>query len=138
MKKLVVVGILIPILILGATNVYAESNTKRYNDGYQNGSDAASNASVYDVSCDPNNQFTSGGGHSQTYCNGWTNGYNDAWNNAHQQQSSVGPIIGQSQGPGAQAQGQGQSSSNTCINVVNCNPSTNQGQDQSGKVNNGQ
>jgi hypothetical protein len=35
------------------------------------------------VTCDPNNQFTSGGGHSTTYCNGWTNGYNAEWNNLH-------------------------------------------------------
>jgi len=59
-------------------------------------------------------------------------GYNHA--------QSVGPIIGQSQSPGAQGQGQGQGQGNTitCNNVVNCNPSTNQKQDQSGTVNNGQ
>jgi hypothetical protein len=139
MMKILAAGLLIPIVLLVIPNVYAsESNDKRYSDGYSNGSDAASRSTVYDVTCDPNNQFTSGGGHSTTYCNGWTNGYNAEWNNAHQQQSSVGPIIGQSQSPGALAQGQGQGSSNTCINVVNCNPSTNQKQGATGEVNNGQ
>jgi hypothetical protein len=116
-----------------------ESNTKRYSDGYANGNAAGQVATTYNVTCDPNNAFTSGGGHSQTYCNGWTNGYNDAWNNQannnKHQQGSVGPIIGQSQSPGALSQGQG--SSNTCINVVNCNPSTNQKQGATGEVNNG-
>jgi hypothetical protein len=76
-NKLLGIGILIAILLLIVPNVYAsESNDKRYSDGYSNGSDAASRASTYDVSCDPTGAFTSGGGHSTTYCNGWTSGYN--------------------------------------------------------------
>jgi len=83
-NKWLAIGILLPILMLVIPNVYAsESNDKRDSDGYSNGSDAASRATVYDVTCDPNNQFTSGGGHSPTYCNGWTNGYNAEWNNLH-------------------------------------------------------
>jgi hypothetical protein len=84
MIKILAVGLLIPILVLVIPNVYAsESNDKRYSDGYSNGSDAAARATVYDVTCDPNNQFTSGGGHTTTYCNGWTNGYIATWNTNH-------------------------------------------------------
>jgi hypothetical protein len=40
--------------------------------------------------------------------------------------------------PRALTQAQGQGTSNTCINVVNCNPSTTQKQDSSGSVKNAQ
>jgi hypothetical protein len=143
--KMIVASILVCGLLLCLAaqphSVYASrhlSDTQRYNDGYSNGSDAANSASVYDVTCDPNNQYASGGGHSSFYCDGWRNGYNDAWNNNNHPTPSVGPIIGQSQSLGAQGQGQGQGNTITCNNVVNCNPSTNQKQDQSGTVNNGQ
>jgi hypothetical protein len=86
LNKLLAIGILIPVLILTAPNVYARhlSDTQRYNDGYSNGSDAAAtdlrNGNPFNAGCDPNGTFTSGGGHTTTYCNGWTDGYTSTYN----------------------------------------------------------
>ena len=91
------VFLLAPVLVavltmLGATapNVYARhlSDTQRYSDGYSNGSDAAARDSNYNVACDPTGAYTSGGGHTTTYCNGWTNGYIATWNTNHPGSSS--------------------------------------------------
>lgn len=84
-NKLLAIGILIPLLILIAPNVYAsESNSKRYNDGFSNGGQAAATdkqqGNAYNPVCDPTGQYTSDGQHSTTYCNGWANGYSSAWN----------------------------------------------------------
>jgi hypothetical protein len=60
------------------------SDTQRYNDGYSNGSDAAAtdrqNGNPFDSTCDPTSRYTSGGGHTTTYCNGWTDGYTSTYN----------------------------------------------------------
>jgi len=70
--------------MIGATapNVYGKhlSDTKRYNDGYSNGSDAAARESTYNPTCDPTGAFTSDGQHSTTYCTGWADGYAATWN----------------------------------------------------------
>ena len=66
LNKLLALGILIPILMLTARNIYARhlSDTQRYNDGYSNGSDAAAtdlrNGNPFNAACDPNGTFTSG------------------------------------------------------------------------------
>lgn len=83
--KLLAVGMVIPILILVIPNVYAsESNSKRYNDGFSNGGQAAATdkqqGNAYNPVCDPTGQYTSDGQHSTTYCTGWANGYSAAWN----------------------------------------------------------
>jgi hypothetical protein len=80
--------ILIPILIFVAPNGYGAkhlSNAQRYNDGYANGGQQASTDFQYhkpfNLTCDPTNHYTSGGGHTNIYCNGWSNGYTATWNN---------------------------------------------------------
>jgi hypothetical protein len=90
-NKILAIGIVIPILILSAPNVYARNltDTQRYNDGYSNGSDAAARDSTYNVACDPTGAYTSGGGHTTTYCNGWTNGYIATWNTNHPGSSTI-------------------------------------------------
>ena len=85
---LILVVLLIPILIFIAPNLYAAkhlSNAQRYSDGYANGGQQAStdiqNHQPFNQTCDPTNHYTTGGGHTGIYCNGWTNGYTAAWNN---------------------------------------------------------
>jgi hypothetical protein len=84
-NKLLATGILVPILILTVPNVYASnlSDTQRYNDGYSNGAQAAAADSTYNPTCDPTGAYTSGGGHTPTYCSGWANGYTATWNANH-------------------------------------------------------
>jgi hypothetical protein len=85
MNKMLAMGILIPVLILTTPNVYARnlSDTQRYNDGYSNGVQAAATDSTYNPTCDPTGAYTSGGGHTPTYCSGWANGYTATWNANH-------------------------------------------------------
>jgi hypothetical protein len=85
---LILIVLLIPILIFVAPNVYAVkhlSNAQRYSDGYANGGKQAStdfqNHQPFNLTCDPTNHYTTGGGHTGLYCNGWTNGYTASWNN---------------------------------------------------------
>ncbi len=85
---LVLFVILIPLLIFVAPNVYAAkhlSNAQRYSDGYANGGQQAStdfqNHKPFNLTCDPTSHYTTGGGHTSIYCNGWTNGYTASWNN---------------------------------------------------------
>src|SRR6266487_4558383 len=85
---LILVVLLIPILIFIAPNLYAAkhlSNAQRYSDGYANGGQQAStdfqNHKPFNLTCDPTNHYTTGGGHTGIYCNGWTNGYTATWNN---------------------------------------------------------
>ena len=102
-------GILVPILILIAPNVYASnlSDTQRYNDGYSNGAQAAATDSTYNPTCDPTGAYTSGGGHTAIYCNGWANGYAATWNTKHvvRQAAPISPVpvtnqsVGASPGP---------------------------------------
>src|SRR5437899_6944837 len=82
------VVLLIPILIFVTPNVYAAkhlSNAQRYSDGYANGGQQAStdiqNHQPFNLTCDPTSRYTTGGGHTGIYCNGWTNGYTATWNN---------------------------------------------------------
>jgi hypothetical protein len=84
-NRLLALGVLIPTLILTAPNVYARnlSDTQRYNDGYSNGAQAAAADSTYNPTCDPTGAYTSGGGHTPTYCSGWANGYTATWNANH-------------------------------------------------------
>ena len=82
--KYIAIGILIPILVLAIPNVYAESNSKRASDGFNDGSQAAlsdkQNGNSFNPACDPTGAHTSDGQHTTTYCNAWTNGYTSAWN----------------------------------------------------------
>lgn len=139
--SILVCGLLL-CLVAQPHSVYASrhlSDTKRYNDGYSNGAQAASTDYTYNPTCDPNGQYTSDGQHTTIYCSGWADGYTATWNANHPtiQTPLVIPSPGISQSAGALGQGQGQGNSNTCINVVNCNPSTTQKQDASGSVKNG-
>jgi len=85
MYKLLAIGLLILILICITPYTYAsESNTKRYSDGYSNGGQQVitdfQHHSSFDTTCDPTNRYTSGGGHTQIYCQGWKDGYTAEWN----------------------------------------------------------
>jgi hypothetical protein len=84
MAFVLILGLTISMLLL-TPNAYARnlSDSQRYNDGYNNGYSAALSDSSYNPQCDPQGQYTSGGGHTVTYCNGWANGYNDAWNRSN-------------------------------------------------------
>jgi hypothetical protein len=83
-NKLLVVGMLVPILILLVPNVYAsESNQKRFSDGVTDGSTSAQSDSAFNISCDPVGAHTSDGQHSPQYCSGWHNGYTTTWFNIH-------------------------------------------------------
>jgi hypothetical protein len=111
MNKMLAMGILVPILILTAPNVYARnlSDTQRYNDGYSNGSQAASTDATYNPTCDPTGAYTSGGGHTPAYCNGWANGYATTWNANHASPVPVTNTNNQSVGQGATTSGSSQS-----------------------------
>jgi hypothetical protein len=54
LNKLLAIGIIVPLLVLIAPNVYARHliYTERHNDGYSNGSDAAAGESTYNPTCD--------------------------------------------------------------------------------------
>ena len=116
-KTLLAFGILIYILISAIPNVFAESNSKRADDGFNDGSNAARTDTTFNPACDPLGQPTSDGQHTTIYCNAWSQGYTQTWNQLHQPPASIGPVIGPSQSPGALGQGQGQGSSNTCIKL---------------------
>ena len=128
LNKLLAIGILIPLLILIAPNVYGKhlSDTKRYNDGYSNGSDAAARDSTYNVACDPTGAYTSDGQHSTTYCDGWANGYTATWNSNHaqttnpQQQTCADGTQPDSNGNCPSSSSQSQSSSNTGLGDKVC------------------
>jgi hypothetical protein len=142
MNKVIFIFPLI-LLMVAVPMAYArESDTKRASDGFNDGSNAARTDISFNPACDPLGLHTSDGQHTTIYCNAWVQGYTQTWNQLYQPtlipQASGGPIIGPSQSPGALGQGQGQGSSNTCINVVNCNPTANQKQGATGEVNNGQ
>ena len=96
-----------------------ESNGKRYNDGFNNGFDAAQNANFYDSTCDPNKQYTSDGLHSFAYCDGWHNGYNAAWAQRNNNNNSNN-----------NNQGGNQQSSDVNIHGNNNKVEVNQGQSQ--------
>jgi hypothetical protein len=76
LNKLLAIGILIPLLILMASTVALakhQSNSDRYNVGYSDGSNAASNDFTYNSACDPSNSHLQNGQpHTMFYCNGWT------------------------------------------------------------------
>jgi len=96
-NKLLAVGMLIPMLMLIAPNVYARhlSDAQRYSDGFANGGQAAATdrqqGIPFNTVCDPTGNYTSGGGHTTTYCTGWVNGYTATWNNAVQAQPATKP-----------------------------------------------
>ncbi len=77
------VSVIILVLIVGFGThqrqafASSESNSKRYDDGFNN---APLQSSNYDTTCDPYKQYTSDGTHTRYYCDGWTNGYNAGWN----------------------------------------------------------
>lgn len=91
-------------LVLGstfATVVYAsESNSKRYNDGYNEGYGwYANHPNDGPNNCDPDSLYTSGGGHTSTYCNGWYDGYTAASNGNNSPQGNYQPPQGNYQPP---------------------------------------
>jgi hypothetical protein len=98
-KTLLAFGILIYIPISAIPNVFAESNSKRANDGFDDGSNAARMDTVFNPACDALGEHTSDGQHTTIYCNAWSQGYTQTWNQLHQPPDSIGPIIGQSQSP---------------------------------------
>ena len=85
LARLLTTGILITVLITFMPNTYARNLTdqQRYNDGYSNGAQAATTDSTYNPTCDPTGAYTSGGGHTPTYCKGWADGYAAKWNTDH-------------------------------------------------------
>jgi hypothetical protein len=61
-NKLLALGIIVPVLMLIAPNVYAsESNSKRYNDGFSNGGQAAATdrqqGNSFNPVCDPTGMY---------------------------------------------------------------------------------
>lgn len=99
----------------------SESNSKRYNDGYGNGFDwYANHPNDGANNCDPDKLYTSDGTHTDTYCNGWANGYtaasystnNNGNANTGNQQSASSDIHGNNNRVTIN-QGQSQSSGNT-------------------------
>lgn len=106
-NKILAIGILIQLVVLIAPNVYARnlSDSQRYNDGYSNGAQAAATDSTYNPTCDPTGAYTSGGGHSQFYCNGWANGYAATWNTKHVAQGGGNATIVQGGGGNATSVG---------------------------------
>jgi hypothetical protein len=103
-NKLLALGMFIPILVLmGPTSVYAKhlSDSQRYNDGFNDGSQAAQtdkqNGNSFNSACDPQGLHTSDGQHTTLYCNGWADGYNSAWNGNSGSQSSSSDNSGQQQ-----------------------------------------
>jgi hypothetical protein len=85
-KAILTIPVIVILLVsmISTLNVYAsESNTKRYNDGYSNRSDAAARDSAYNPACDPTGVYTSDGQHMTTYCDGWANEYTATWNANH-------------------------------------------------------
>jgi hypothetical protein len=110
-----IVGGLIPLLIMLVVvpHVYAESDSKRASDGFNDGSNAARSDTSFNPACDPTGAHTSDGQHTSTYCNAWTSGYTSTWNNLH----SVDQGQTQTQG---QLQQQKQGQSGVCI-ALTCN-----------------
>jgi hypothetical protein len=51
------------------------------------------NHQPFNLTCDPTNHYTTGGGHTGIYCNGWKNGYTATWNNLVQANPG-GPKVG--------------------------------------------
>ncbi len=104
----------VPLLIfLIIPHAYAESDSKRSNDGFNDGSNAARTDATINPACDPLGLHTSDGQHTSTYCNAWTSGYSTTWNSLH----SVDQGQTQTQG---QLQQQKQAQSGVCI-ALTCN-----------------
>jgi hypothetical protein len=82
---IVAFGIIATTLLL-TPNAYARhlSDTQRYNDGVQDGTQAAStdrqNGNQFNPACDPTGTHTSDGQHTTIYCSGWSVGYTSVWN----------------------------------------------------------
>jgi hypothetical protein len=129
--KILAIAILIPILVLAIPNVHAESDSKRANDGFNDGSNAARSDTSFNPACDPTGAHTSDGQHTSTYCNAWTSGYTSTWNSQH---TNTPDTFNQ-----RQDQSQKQSQSGTCIALV-CKQtqSGSQGADQGQTQGNGQ
>jgi hypothetical protein len=128
-----IVGGLIPLLILLVVvpHVYAESDSKRASDGFNDGSSAARSDISFNPACDPTGAHTSDGQHTSTYCNAWTSGYTSTWNSQHT--NTPDTFIQR------QDQSQKQSQSGICIALV-CKQtqSGSQGADQGQTQGNGQ
>lgn len=121
-----ILAIIIPLLLI-APHAYARhlSDSQRYNDGLNDGSQAAisdsQNGNPFNPACDPTGAHTSDGQHTTTYCSGWSNGYTSAWNG-----DSGSPSSSNNSGQGTQNGNDGQDSSgsgnlidkakNFCIN----------------------
>jgi hypothetical protein len=75
-------GIAVSMMV---TPAYAKhlSDNQRYNDGFNDGSNAAradrENGSQFNPACDPTGAHTSDGQHTTIYCSGWSDGYTSAW-----------------------------------------------------------
>src|SRR5581483_8707631 len=82
-------GITVPMMII--PNAFAKhlSDNQRYNDGFNDGSNAATvdreNGNQFSPTCDPSNTHTSDGQHTTLYCSGWAQGYTSAWNGPTEQ-----------------------------------------------------
>jgi len=72
-------------LILAIPSVYAESDSKRSRDGFNDGRNAARTELKFNPACDPTGAHTIDGQHTSTYCNAWSDGYISTWNSLHGQ-----------------------------------------------------
>jgi hypothetical protein len=132
MNRAIFIAPLVAVLLvaIAVPMVYAESNSKRSNDGFKDGSNAARTDVTFNPACDPNGLHTNDGQHTSTYCNAWTSGYTGTWNSLH----SVDQGQTQTQG---QLQQQKQAQSGTCI-ALTCNQIQGGSQGQGQAQGNGQ
>jgi hypothetical protein len=127
-NKSILFVVLVTAIGIGITitpNVYARSlsNSQRYNDGFNDGSQAAisdrNNGNQFNPACDPTGAHTSDGQHTVTYCTGWANGYTSAWNGNSGSPSSRSDNSGQGGFPQNGNDGQDSSGSGLLGKVEN-------------------
>ena len=113
------------LLLFIVPMVYAESDSQRARDGFNDGSNAARTDVTFNPACDPTRAYTSDGQHSTIYCNSWNQGYTATWDSLHGNGQTD-----QTQ-THAQYQQQRQNQHGNCI-AVTCNiiQGGSQGQDQ--------
>jgi len=76
-------------MTMAAPHAFARhlSDSQRYNDGFNDGSQAAisdrDNGNAFNPACDPTGAHTSDGQHTTEYCSGWSSGYTSAWNGSN-------------------------------------------------------
>jgi hypothetical protein len=102
-------------MTMTAPHVFARhlSDSQRYNDGFNDGSQAATsarqNGNQFNPACDPTGAHTSDGQHTTIYCTGWANGYTSVWNGNSGQQGGFSQNDNDGQGSNGGNGGQGSS-----------------------------